>query len=118
MKKSIPLLLILFLFGCHAAEVVKFNSSNYAPTQEVKIFTELPKDEYEELGYVEAKGGITVTKETLLQDMIEKAKQNGADGLIKVEFYDRPQYNQTLGYIEKPAAKAVMIKFKNNNKNN
>lgn len=106
-------LLFVVFYGCHSAEVVRFdNSKQYPPTKTVEIFTDIPQEDYIEIGYVEAKGGITVKKDQLLEDMKEEAKASGADGLIKVEFYDRQYYNNTIGQYEKPGAKAVMIKFK------
>jgi S1-C subfamily serine protease len=100
--------------GCHGAEVTTFSSTRYNPTTKVDVFTDVSTipEPYIEIGYVEAKGGITVSKQALLNDMIADARKAGADGLIKVSFYDREQWNQTFGSIEKPGAKAVMIKYK------
>ena len=102
------------LVGCHAASVTTFSGKRYSPTTEVKVYTDLSTiaKEYEEIGYVEAKGGATVSKQTLLDDMIEEAKKFGAHALIKIEFYDRARYDKYIGSYEKPAAKAVMIRFK------
>lgn len=107
-------LLFVIFWGCHGAIVTRFNDEKYPPTKKVEIFSDLNtiQNEYIEIGYVEAAGGITVSKQSLLYDMIEKAKIHGADALIKVEFYDVGEYNYTLGHIEKPHAKAVMIKYR------
>ena len=113
------LTLCLLVVGCHKASVVRFDSTYYPPTSEVAVYTDLstiPK-EYVEIGYVEAKGGVTIDKQTLLNDMIEQAKKCGADALVKIEFYDRTYYiaNEFGGQsFQKPAAKAVMIKFARN----
>jgi hypothetical protein len=107
---------LLIFIGCHAAFVTKFDNSYYPPTQDVKVYTDLstiPED-YIEIGYVEAKGGITVSKQELLDDMKEEAKKYGADALIKIEFYDRERYDRYIGSYSTPAAKAVMIRFKSN----
>ncbi len=106
--------LILFLCGCHSAFITKFDNTPYAPTTEVKIYSDLSTvpGEYFEIGYVEAKGGVTVSKQILLDDMISQARTVGADALIKVQFYDRVRYDPNLGTYEKPAAKAIMIRFR------
>lgn len=106
------------IIGCHSAEVTTFGERRYPPTYnyDVKVYTDLTTipGKYEEIGYVEAKGGITVSKQALLDDMIEQAKQHGAHALIKVEFYDRPEYSRQIGNFEKPAAKGVMIRYLSN----
>ncbi len=104
----------LLVLGCHSASVTRFDNTTYPPTDSIQVFTDpsTVSEPYVEIGYVEAKGGITVSKQSLLDDMVEQAKQHGANALVKVEFYDRPQYNEGLGHIEKPAAKAIMIRYK------
>ncbi|OGU58263.1 MAG: hypothetical protein A2V66_03490 [Ignavibacteria bacterium RBG_13_36_8] len=112
--KKLSLIFLVFIFGCHAASVVRFTDLYFSPTNKVDIYTDLNSlnRNYFEIGYVEAKGGIFVSKESLLKDMIEEAKKCGADALIKIEFWDRQRYDNNLGSYEKPAAKAVMIKYK------
>ncbi|MEW6041307.1 MAG: hypothetical protein AB1633_07280 [Elusimicrobiota bacterium] len=121
MKKIIvfSIFSIILLCSCHSAFVTKFDSVKYESTKEVKIVSDptLIKEEYVEIGIVEAKGGMTVTRDQLLEDMIEKAKQHGADAIINIDFYDRQNYDKYIGSYEKPAGKAVMIKFKKNIKN-
>lgn len=114
MKSTLSVFTVFLFLGCHSAFVTKFDDSHYPPTSDVKIFTDLSTipEEYVEIGYVEAKGGATVTKQTLLDDMKDEAKKHGADALIKIEFYDRPRYDPNIGSYEKPAVKAVMIRFK------
>lgn len=114
-KKSFLLSLILLLAGCHAAEVTMYSSQRYPPSKFVEVFSDLAtiKQEYFEIGQVEAKGGLTVTKQQLLDDMKEKAQIAGAHALIKVEFYDRERYDPKLGSYSKPAAKAVMVRYVN-----
>ena len=112
---------IIFLFafycfcfyGCHAAFVTRFDDNFYPPTSEVKVYSDITTipGEYIEIGYIEAKGGLGVSKQTLLADMKEEAKKHGADALIKIEFFDRVHYNKTIGSFEKPGGKAVMIRF-------
>ena len=100
--------------GCHSAYVTKFDQTYYPRTSEIKVYSDIATvtDEYFEIGYVEAKGGVTVSKQALLNDMIQEAKEAGAHALIKVEFYDRQHYNPNIGSFEKPAARAVMIRFR------
>jgi Metal binding domain of Ada len=106
--------LLLLVIGCHQAQVTRFDSSYYPPTQTVQVFSDpsLVPHDYIEIGYVEAKGGLTVSKQALLDDMKEKAMAQGADALLKVEFYDRERYDPNIGGYSKPAAKALMIKYK------
>ncbi len=109
--KAIPLLVFM---GCHSASVTRFDDAYYPRTQNVKVYTDLSTipDDYVEIGYVEAKGGVTVSKQDLLDDMKDQARIHGADALIKVEFYDRERYDKYIGGYSKPASKAVMIRFK------
>jgi hypothetical protein len=107
-------LFLLPIIGCHQAEVTRFDSSYYAPTRAVQVFSDpslVPYD-YVEIGYVEAKGGITVGKQALLDDMKEEAMAQGADALLKIEFYDRERYDSHIGSYSKPAARALMIRYK------
>jgi hypothetical protein len=106
---------IVFLFGCHAAEITRFNSVTYPQTYEVDVFSDVSqiKKEYFEIGYVEAKGGIAASKQDLLNDMKRMAGIEGANALIKIEFYDRERYGKYTGSYSKPAARAVMIRYKN-----
>jgi hypothetical protein len=114
MKPASLLLVIGVFVGCHSAFVTKFDDKQYPSTNDVKVYTDLSTipQQYIEIGYVEAKGGSGVSKQTLLDDMKEEAKTYGANVLISIEFYDRPRYDKFLGSYEKPAAKAVMIRFK------
>ena len=115
MKPSKILLILAstYFLGCHGASVTTFNEKRYSPTNEVKIYTDITTltEQYEEIGYVEAKGGMTVSKQSLLDDMVQQAKVYGANALIKVEFYDRPRYDKYIGGYDKPAAKAVMVRY-------
>ena len=106
-------LLFALLLGCHSAEVTKFDDHSYPPTKKIEVFSDLStiKHKYVEIGYVEAKGGMTVSKQALLDDMKEQAMQEGANALIKVEFSDRTHYSPSKGSTEKPEAKAVMIRY-------
>jgi uncharacterized protein YbjQ (UPF0145 family) len=111
----VGIVLSTILIGCHGAEVTRYNNSSYYPsTSHVDIFSDVStiKKEYFEIGYVEAKGGVTVGKQQLLDDMIEQAKIEGANALIKVEFYDRERYDKYVGGYSKPAARATMIRYK------
>lgn len=110
------IIIFIFIFSCHSANVTTFGDKYYPPTYRVEVYSDVSQlkgKEYIEIGYVEAKGGVTIDKQTLLNDMMEKAKAYGADALIKVEFIDRPQYHEYIGSFTKPGAKAVMIRFKN-----
>ena len=115
--KRIALLLVaapsFFYLACHSAEVTRFNDTEYPPTTKVSVYSDPGKapNKYIEIGYVEASGGMTVSKAALLEDMKQKAMEEGADALIKVEFYDSTHYNANSGSYDKPHAKAVMIKF-------
>ena len=106
-------LLFAFLLGCHSADVTRFDDHTYPSTTRVDVFSDLStiKHKYVEIGYVEAKGGATVSKQALLDDMKEEAMKEGANALIKVEFYDRTHYSPNSGSKERPAAKAVMIRY-------
>lgn len=108
------IIFVVTLVGCHSAFITRFDSVQYSPTDDVKVFSDIttvPED-YFEIGYVEAKGGLGVEKEELLMDMIEEAMKCGADALIKVEFFDRERYDRYIGTFEKPGAKAIMVRYK------
>jgi len=104
---------VCLLAGCHGAEVTRFTPGAYPPTQRIEVFSDpsLITHPYIEIGYVEAKGGLGVSKQDLLNDMKEEAMAEGANALIKVDFYDRERYDRYIGGYSKPAAKAVMIRY-------
>jgi hypothetical protein len=115
MKKYSIIFVIILFYGCHDAYTVRYEKQMYGETDKVLVYSN-PKNlpPYTEIGYVEAKGGILVPKQYLLDDMIAEAKVNGADALINVEFYDRTTFFWDWLFffqIEKPAAKAMMIRF-------
>ncbi len=102
--------LLLFLSGCHSAQVVRFDDTEYPPTQYLSIVDDLSAIlwQYVEIGYVEAEGiGKVTSKDMLLEDMKKSAKAAGADALIKIEFYD-----QETPEAYRQWAKAVMIRYK------
>lgn len=54
--------------------------------------------------------------------MIEEARQKGADGIIEVEFFDRP-YVGSVPYmgvttVNKPGAKGILVRFERDDKGN
>ena len=89
--KVIPLLYLAFLLGCTpAATVTRFDDSIYPPTTECKVYNDpasVPAP-YFEIGFVHAMASeVTGAKqEDLLQAMVKKANECGAQGLIKIEF--------------------------------
>ena len=112
MKKLI--ISLIFIIGCHSADYILFNNQRFPPTSSVEIFYTSPESkDYIEFGYLEASGGVTVSKETLLGDLIKGAKGFGADAIINLEFSDFPVHSD-IGTFAKPQAKCVMIKWKKN----
>lgn len=104
-----------FFFSCSSSNSVITNKE-YPPTDTVELYMDinsLPTKEYVEVGYVEANGAIFTDKETLLEKMIEEAKQHGADAIIKIEFFDKSYIDQN-GTIILPNSKGMMIKYKSN----
>lgn len=102
--------LLVFLSGCHSARVVRFDGTEYPPTQYLSIVSDLSSIpwQYVEIGYVEAEGiGKVTSRDMLLDDMKQSAKAAGADALIKIEFYD-----QETPEAYRQWAKAVMIRYK------
>lgn len=99
-------------------------SANYPPVQTAKIYADTSKIPYKffKIGQINAKGGATVSNETLLQAMIEEARRKGADGIIEVEFFDRP-YVGSFPYVgvttvNKPGAKGILIRFERDDNGN
>lgn len=102
--------LLFSLLGCSSTSVVKFDEQQYPPTDKAEIFSDgynVPQ-EYFEIGYVEAEGALFYNKQKLLNSIIKKAKQNGADALINLEFLE-PDHPESSN---KKFVKAVMIRYK------
>jgi hypothetical protein len=111
--------LFLFFTGCHSADVVLYQDTSgefyrFPPTNHVTVLSDLNmvEREYIEIGYIEAKGGWTVGKQSLINDMIKKAKEYGADAIIKQSFYEESEYNELLETsVTKNRARAILIRY-------
>jgi hypothetical protein len=122
--KRLTISLLLFC-GCHAAEVTLYRSyESYPSTGYAEIYPDSSKIPYRffKIGQVTARGGATVSNDALLRDMLDEGSLRGADGIISVEFYDRP-YVGSLPYmgvttVNKPGGKGVLIRFERDAKGN
>jgi hypothetical protein len=119
-KAVAVLCLVLFVSCGPAATVTRFDNTVYPPTGECKVYNDpasVPAA-YFEIGFVHAKASeVTGGKqEDLLQAMIKKAKECGAQGLIKIEFSSAVSSPATG--VSQPltlhefASQATMIRFK------
>ena len=107
-------LLLVLIAGCGSAQVTLFNEEvKYPPTDHIDIYTDLNSlhKEYFEIGYVSSEGGQLTSQQRLLKNMIEKAKQCGANALIKVSFGTVQELNRG-NLLNQPVAQAVMIRYR------
>ena len=97
--KKIPTFFILLIFfaGCTTtctlikSEYYDITGSVLAPKepgQEILMFSEgdMPKEPYQEIGKVKVITRWGTTKEAMIQEMKNRARQAGADALIDVQF--------------------------------
>ncbi len=112
--RAAVVLLAIILSACnYASTVVLYNRTTYPSSGGARVFADSSQigRPYRIIGYVESKGGVWAAKEEMLDDMLHQAGRAGADGLIELQFYDRTGYNKNIGSYEKPAAKALMIRY-------
>jgi len=88
MKKTIQFILILCV-ALISAQCIAVKSANLQrnSAKEVAVFsTQIPNKEYIELKYLQVEGSAFSTPEKLIKTLSEKAKKEGADAVINVQY--------------------------------
>ncbi len=97
-------------------------SSTYAPTANVQLLEQPPTRPYTEIGTIDEPGEPGALRAQVLAQILEKARQMGADAVIVTDVSRRApstqRMNPTTGFYETvggqviPAFKGVAIKFR------
>jgi hypothetical protein len=77
-----------FLAGCASVttHVVPLDpAQTYPPTQNVRLLLEKPDRPYTSIGLLESRGEVGTSEAELLSDIRTKARQIGADAVVKLE---------------------------------
>lgn len=80
------LALILPLAACQSHPTLRYTPHEYAKLRDIEIVTIAPARPYQVLTNIEASGGRHTTVTTMINSMIDKAGNAGADALIPLEF--------------------------------
>lgn len=85
---SFTLLLALAvpLAACESNPTLRYQPHEYAKLRDLEIITVAPERAYQVLANIEASGGRHTTVNTMINSMIDKAGNAGADALIPLEF--------------------------------
>ena len=94
-------LLVLVLFVGACAERVDYVGTSYEPTAYVdRYFSEADVEEdYVVMGRAIAHAGTRISTEELQEELLEEAREKGADGII-IHGFDRVQIGETTTYNE------------------
>lgn len=88
-RLSLLLLLLVLavpLAACQSNPTMRYKPHEYAKLRDLEIVTTEPARAYQVLANIEASGGRHTTVNTMINSMIEKAGNAGADALIPLEF--------------------------------
>lgn len=90
MPNAVPLFLVLTLAvplaACQSNPTMRYQPHEYAKMRDLEIVTIEPARAYQVLANIEASGGRHTTVNTMINSMIDKAGNAGADALIPLEF--------------------------------
>ena len=84
-------LVLLFLIACSAGcatvktDVLLLGSTPYPPTTEVEILDALPSRPHVRIAIIEARGDVGVSEVAVLAELRDRARQLGADALVRAE---------------------------------
>lgn len=78
------LALCLVLSGCAGAQVTMLTSQSYPKTSFVRLLTDVPEQEYEEIALIEGNSSQYNTRSDAFKAMLKKARKIGAEALIIV----------------------------------
>jgi hypothetical protein len=82
----LPLTLFLSLAACESHPTLRYKPHEYAQMRDIELVTTAPARPYQVLANIEASGGRHTTTTTMINSMIDKAGNAGADALIPLEF--------------------------------
>ena len=99
-KYTVSLLALFVLFGAACAKI-DYIGQSYPPTTHVDLyFSERDiREDYQVMGHVIAQANEGISIESLQKKLEEKAREQGADGIVIHEF-DRIQTGETTTYNE------------------
>lgn len=90
MRNVVSLALLLALavpmVACESNPTMRYEPHEYAKLRDLEIITVEPARAYQVLARIEASGGRHTTVNTMINSMIDKAGNAGADALIPLEF--------------------------------
>jgi hypothetical protein len=83
MYKSSILIFVLILFGsCTSTNTISKLQHQY---QDMEIYmVQLPDRQFQEISFIEVTGGRPIGINSLMNGLVEKARNEGADGLVNV----------------------------------
>lgn len=88
MLKSSLLIFVIILFSSCAATntITKLEHQD----ESIEIFmAKIPDKNFEEIGFIEVRGGLPMGTNTLMNTLVKRAKNDGANGLINVRMDSR-----------------------------
>lgn len=121
-KIIVSLMVVLNLFLTACGDDIDYIGDTYSPTSHVDVYfsEDDVSENYQQMGHATAEGG---TAEELQERLIEKARENGADGIIFEEI-DRVKTGETTTVdavgnehtlnTRVLQVKAIFIKYKKN----
>lgn len=80
------LALMVPLAACQSHPTLRYKPHEYAKLRDIELVTVPPARAYQVLANIEASGGRHTTAGTMINSMIDKAGNAGADALIPLEF--------------------------------
>lgn len=108
-KYFVAIAISLTLFSCTSSQYVQ--TSNVSTNQdEIQVYfaSEKPTQDYEVIGFIETSGWIFTSNRALLNGLKKKAKKEGADGVINVNFDHIPHVLTGI-----PEVTGIAVKWKN-----
>ncbi len=105
-RLNLALILALVMAGCTSSQFVQTNiTAENQHQMPVYISNEMPQRQYEVIGHIETSGSIFSSHESLLEGLREKAKEVGADAVIKTEFKYFSHVITSIPYVDGIAVK-------------
>ncbi len=104
-KKTTPVAVILIWFlitGCATGRVARLKTEEKEGSPALFI-TKIPKNDYDEIAYIQADGSVFHTPQKLLNVIKKRAVLLGADAVINIKYDFQAWY---------PVASGVAIKYK------
>lgn len=105
-KINLALIFTFITVGCTSSQFVQTNITPASqPQVRVYVANETPQRDYEIIGHIETSGWVFSSHESLMGGLREKAKEVGADAVIKTEFKYFSHVITSVPYVEGIAVK-------------